>query len=90
MGKRGTSGDGVGRDREYGSRALSEERGTASEWLLAAVDGSQIEGKAAQSVSLFQLLARGYPAGGDDVRPLPVIAAERRGPVIRARHRPLP
>lgn len=35
---------------------LSEQRGKAGDCLLAAANGSQIEGKTAQSVSLFQLI----------------------------------
>lgn len=36
---------------------MSEQRGTKSERLLAAADGSQIEGETAQSVPLLQLFA---------------------------------
>ncbi len=34
--------------------------------------------------------AGGDPSGGDDVRPLPAVAAQRRGPAVRAEHRDLP
>lgn len=43
-----------------------------------------------QSVPLFPLLARGDPTGSDDVRPVPAEPAQRRGPVVRTRHRSLP
>lgn len=43
-----------------------------------------------QSVPLLQLLSRGDPARDHDVCAVPALAAERRGPSLRARHRPLP
>ena len=43
-----------------------------------------------QPIPLFQLIARGDPPRGDDVRPLPAIAPERGGLAVRARHRHLP
>ncbi len=46
--------------------------------------------QARKPVSLFQLLAGDQPAGGDDVREVPAIAQERRGPAGRARYRHLP
>ena len=41
-------------------------------------------------VPLVRLLARGDPVGGDAVRPLPAVTAQRAGPSLRARHRHLP
>jgi len=46
--------------------------------------------EARQPVPLVRLLARGDPAGGDDVRPLPAVAAQRRGSALRAGNRHLP
>ncbi|WP_292684698.1 histidine kinase dimerization/phospho-acceptor domain-containing protein [Novosphingobium sp.] len=43
-----------------------------------------------QSVPVFPLIARGDPPRGNDVCPFPAVAAERRGPAVRARHRHLP
>ncbi|CAM3288155.1 hypothetical protein SPAN111604_14810 [Sphingomonas antarctica] len=42
------------------------------------------------AIPLLQLVARDHPPGGDDVRPLPAVAAERRGPAGRAWDRHLP
>ena len=39
---------------------------------------------------MVRQLARGDPPGGADVRALPAVAAQRRGPAARARHRHLP
>src|SRR5450759_2271393 len=44
----------------------------------------------AQPVQIFQQLARSDPPRGDDVRPLPAVVAQRRGPAGRARPRYLP
>ena len=44
----------------------------------------------AQSLPLFQQLARGDPPHGDDVRPVSAVAAAGRGSALRARHRHLP
>ena len=58
--------------------------------VLARADEPQIQSQAAQSVPVFQLLARGDPPCGDDVRAVSPVVEERRGPAVRARDRPLP
>lgn len=55
--------------------------------LLRWRDGTQIPGEAAQSVSQFQLCARGDPSRGADVRSVSAVAAQRGRSAVRARHR---
>ena len=65
---------------------MSDQRGRALAGLVADPDEPQIESQAAKPVPLFQFVARGDPPGGDDVRPLPAVAAERRDSMaLRAR-----
>jgi ParB-like chromosome segregation protein Spo0J len=70
--------------------ALSDQRGTDVRVLLAGKNEPQISGEAAKPLPPLQLLAGGNPAGSHDVRPLPAVAAQRRRPTVRARHRHLP
>jgi hypothetical protein len=46
--------------------------------------------QAAQPIPLLRQLARGDPPGGDDVREIPFVAAQRGGSPPRAGHRHLP
>ena len=49
-------------------RALSDQRGSQGRVLLAFAHDPQISSQTAKPVSLLQLVARGHPLGGDDVR----------------------
>src|ERR1022692_2359518 len=60
----------------------------ANAGLVAGADG-QVQ-DAAGPVSLVRFLARGHQTGGHDVRSVPALAEERRGPAVRTRHRQLP
>ncbi|MEG3181289.1 DDE-type integrase/transposase/recombinase [Sphingomonas sp. LT1P40] len=71
------------------ARALSDQRGTSRETLLTVGDEPEVTSEAALPVPLFQLVAGGDPPCGDDVREVSAVAAERRGPAVRARHRHL-
>lgn len=53
-------------------------------------NGSQIEGKAAQSVPVLQLVTRGDPPCGSHVCPISAELAECGRSPVRARHRDLP
>ena len=70
--------------------ALSDQGGSRRLVLIADANEPQIESQTSLPFPLFQLIARGDPAGGDDVREIPPFAAQRRGPAVRARHRHLP
>lgn len=50
--------------------------------LLAGRHELQIESQARFPIPAIQLVARGHPPCGDDVRPLPAELAERRGPAL--------
>ena len=58
--------------------------------VLAKADEPQIQSQAAQPVQVFQLVTRGDPPGGDDVRAVPAVTEERRGSAVQARNRPVP
>jgi hypothetical protein len=73
------------RTRLSSAKALSEQCGTARWRLLAAENVSQIDGKAAQSVSLFQLLSGGDSACNLDVGSFSAEPVQRRGSAFRAR-----
>ena len=64
---------------------LSEGCGRVVVWLLAGADEQQIESQGAKSLPLFSLIAGGNPAGGNDVRSVSAVLAERRRPAVRAR-----
>lgn len=70
-----------------GAGAPSNERGGPARWQISIADEPEIEGASAQSVSPFQLLIRGDPAGCADVCALSVVVAERGGSAVRARDR---
>ncbi len=61
--------------RQIREGALSDQRGTRVGALIGRDDEPQIKGETAQPISLFQLVARGDPPRGDDVRVLPAVAA---------------
>lgn len=46
--------------------------------------------KTSPPISLFQLVTRGHPVRRDDVRAVPAVASECRGPPVRTWHRHLP
>ena len=58
--------------------------------LVKSADAPSLRCLAAFAVSPLQLVARGDPAGGVDVRALSAVAAERRGSAVRTRDRHLP
>jgi hypothetical protein len=64
-------------------------RGRRGGRMIPAVDEPKIEGASTEPVPPFQLVAKGDPPRGHNVRPISVIAAQRRGPAFRARHRRL-
>ena len=76
------------------AKAASPHRGTVRPNAPAGNQG-RVGGRhassaqASQPVPLLQLVVRGDPAGGDDVRALPALLTERGGPAVRARHRHL-
>ena len=58
--------------------ALPNQCGTFGPTLLAIADEPQIESQAAEPVPLLELIARRNPLGGDDVRAVLFVAAERK------------
>lgn len=71
-------------------RALSDQRGSRRSLLIAGGDEPQIKGTARRSVPSLQLVTPGDPLDSVDVRPLSAVAAERRRPAVRTRHRRVP
>ena len=57
--------------------------------MVSGADEPQIQGETRQSLSLFQLITRGDPACGVDVRPVSTIAAKRGRSAVWARRRSL-
>lgn len=55
------------------------------ERLMQSRAGHASPSLARQSVPLFPLITRGDPPCGDDVRPLPALTAQCRGPAVRAK-----
>ena len=68
---------------QVGCIELSDQRGSRAGAVISSVNEPKITSEAAQPVPLFQLLARGDPARGDDVRAVSAVAAERRRPTVR-------
>jgi ubiquinone/menaquinone biosynthesis C-methylase UbiE len=64
------------------SRAVSDKKRTSPRVVVALRDEEPIQ--------IFQQLAGGHPSGRDDVRAVPVVAAQRRGSAGRARDRHQP
>ena len=66
---------------------LSDQRGSRTVPAISGTDEPKVASLAAQSVPLFQLVARGDPTGGHVEHGVSAVAAERRGPAVRTRDR---
>src|SRR5277367_5298624 len=54
---------------------------------MLAVPWAMLGSSYEEPVPIFQQLAGGHPSGGDDVREIPAVVAQRRGSAGRARNR---
>jgi hypothetical protein len=63
-----------------------EERTSWRTVIRPVAAGHALTQKASQSAPLFQLVARGDPAGGDDVFGVFAEFEERRGSAVRTRY----